>query len=161
MLNAGQRSRKAVVRRKCVVHFTMNSSSRGALLQYGHPLVAVRQSQASYILREKTHIITAADIRREKSRMLPLSKISFSDILGTMKSNRNSLLQIEQLDKGLVRSKICLRSSIEGFVRINESNMYLCPDLDTCSLPMRMNDVAGLMQRSSWQRRALAGDPHC
>ena len=26
-------------------------------------------------------------------------------------------------------------SSIEGFVRIEESDMYLCPDLDTCYLP--------------------------
>ena len=45
MLNA-RRSPKAVgVRRKCVVHSTMNSSSRGALLSVRSPLVAVRQSQ--------------------------------------------------------------------------------------------------------------------
>ena len=39
------KSKKAVSQTEVRRAPTMNSSSRGALLQYGHPLVAVRQSQ--------------------------------------------------------------------------------------------------------------------
>ena len=45
MLNVKRNPRKRLVRLRCVVHFTMNSSNRVALLQYGHLLVAVRQPQ--------------------------------------------------------------------------------------------------------------------
>lgn len=45
MLNVKRNPRKRLVRLKYVVHFTMNSSNRGALLQYSHLLVAVRQPQ--------------------------------------------------------------------------------------------------------------------
>ena len=37
----------------------------------------------------------------------------------------------EQLDKVLSNKAMFDGSSIEGFVRINESDMYLYPDLDT------------------------------
>lgn len=45
MLNVKRNPRKRLVRLKYVVHFTMNSSNRGVLLQYSHLLVAVRQPQ--------------------------------------------------------------------------------------------------------------------
>ena len=54
----------------------------------------------------------------------------FSDILGTMK-NVEIPATDEQLDKVLSNKAMFDGSSIEGFVRINESDMYLYPDLDT------------------------------
>ena len=54
----------------------------------------------------------------------------FSDILGIMK-NVEIPATDEQLDKVLSNKVMFDGSSIEGFVRINESDMYLYPDLDT------------------------------
>ena len=76
------------------MHFTMNSSNRGALLQYGHLLVAVMATASSHILRRKLMPITAADIRREvKEKNVTFIRLMFSDILGTMK-NVEILLQM-------------------------------------------------------------------
>lgn len=54
----------------------------------------------------------------------------FSDILGTMK-NVEIPATDEQLEKVLSNKAMFDGSSIEGFVRINESDMYLYPDLDS------------------------------
>ena len=60
--------------------------------------------------------------------MLPFIRLMFSDILGTMK-NVEIPATDEQLDKVLSNKAMFDGSSIEGFVRINESDMYLYPDL--------------------------------
>lgn len=52
----------------------------------------------------------------------------FTDILGTIK---NVEVPISQLEKVLDNKMMFDGSSIEGFVRIEESDMYLYPDLDT------------------------------
>lgn len=75
--------------------------------------------------------ITAADIRREvKEKNVTFLRLMFSDILGIMK-NVEIPATDEQLDKVLSNKVMFDGSSIEGFVRINESDMYLYPDLDT------------------------------
>ncbi|MFC3927295.1 type I glutamate--ammonia ligase [Streptococcus caprae] len=75
--------------------------------------------------------ITAADIRREvKEKNVTFLRLMFSDIMGTMK-NVEIPATDEQLDKVLSNKVMFDGSSIEGFVRINESDMYLYPDLDT------------------------------
>ena len=75
--------------------------------------------------------ITAADIRREvKEKNVTFIRLMFSDILGTMK-NVEIPATDEQLDKVLSNKAMFDGSSIEGFVRIEESDMYLYPDLDT------------------------------
>ena len=75
--------------------------------------------------------ITAADIRREvKEKNVTFLRLMFSDILGVMK-NVEIPATDEQLDKVLSNKAMFDGSSIEGFVRINESDMYLYPDLDT------------------------------
>ena len=75
--------------------------------------------------------ITAADIRREvKEKNVTFLRLMFSDILGVMK-NVEIPATDEQLDKVLSNKVMFDGSSIEGFVRINESDMYLYPDLDT------------------------------
>ena len=55
-------------------------------------------------------------------------RLQFTDILGTIK---NVEIPVSQLDKALDNKMMFDGSSIEGFVRIEESDMYLFPDLDT------------------------------
>ncbi|UUX33051.1 type I glutamate--ammonia ligase [Fundicoccus culcitae] len=55
-------------------------------------------------------------------------RLMFSDINGTIK---NVEIPIAQLPKALDGKMMFDGSSIEGFVRIEESDMYLKPDLDT------------------------------
>ena len=75
--------------------------------------------------------ITAADIRRDvKEKDIKFLRLMFTDILGTLK-NVEVPATDEQLDKLFENKMMFDGSSIEGFVRINESDMYLYPDLDT------------------------------
>ncbi|GGF10368.1 glutamine synthetase [Halobacillus andaensis] len=55
-------------------------------------------------------------------------RLQFTDMLGTIK---NVEIPFSQLDKALDGMMMFDGSSIEGFVRIEESDMYLVPDLDT------------------------------
>ena len=55
-------------------------------------------------------------------------RLQFTDILGTIK---NVEVPVSQLEKVLDNEMMFDGSSIEGFVRIEESDMYLYPDLDT------------------------------
>ncbi|MBD7909468.1 type I glutamate--ammonia ligase [Sporosarcina gallistercoris] len=55
-------------------------------------------------------------------------RLQFTDILGMIK---NVEIPISQLDKALDNKMMFDGSSIEGFVRIEESDMYLIPDLNT------------------------------
>ncbi|NBI05376.1 type I glutamate--ammonia ligase [Senegalia massiliensis] len=54
--------------------------------------------------------------------------LQFTDIMGVMK---NISITCEQLEKALDNEIMFDGSSIDGFVRIDESDMYLRPDLDT------------------------------
>ncbi|RPF55910.1 type I glutamate--ammonia ligase [Aquisalibacillus elongatus] len=55
-------------------------------------------------------------------------RLQFTDLLGTIK---NVEIPLSQLDKALDNQMMFDGSSIEGFVRIEESDMKLHPDLDT------------------------------
>ena len=55
-------------------------------------------------------------------------RLQFTDIFGTLK---NVAITASQLEKALDNRCMFDGSSIEGFVRIEESDMYLLPDLDT------------------------------
>lgn len=68
-------------------------------------------------------------------------RLQFVDIFGYMK---NVALPISQIDKALDGQMMFDGSSIDGFVRINESDMYLKPDYDTFTvLPWRKHDGNG------------------
>ena len=54
-------------------------------------------------------------------------RLQFTDLFGTIK---NVEIPVSQLDKALDNKMMFDGSSIEGFVRIEESDMYLYPDLD-------------------------------
>ncbi|GIN70386.1 glutamine synthetase [Bacillus sp. J14TS2] len=72
---------------------------------------------------------TKEDIARlAKEQNVTFVRLQFTDILGTVK---NVEIPITQLEKALDNKMMFDGSSIEGFVRIEESDMYLYPDLDT------------------------------
>ena len=62
-------------------------------------------------------------------------RLQFTDMFGTLK---NVAITSSQLEKAMNNECMFDGSSIEGFVRIEESDMYLHPDLDTfCIFPWR------------------------
>lgn len=63
-----------------------------------------------------------------KEKNVKYLRLMFTDILGTIK---NVEVPISQLEKALDNKMMFDGSSIEGFVRIEESDMYLYPDLST------------------------------
>lgn len=72
---------------------------------------------------------TKSDIQKfVKEQEVNFIRLQFSDILGTIK---NVEIPVSQLDKALDNKMMFDGSSIEGFVRIEESDMYLVPDLNT------------------------------
>ncbi len=72
---------------------------------------------------------TKEDIKRLiEEKNVSFIRLQFTDILGTIK---NVEIPVSQLDKALENKMMFDGSSIEGFVRIEESDMYLYPDLDT------------------------------
>lgn len=58
-------------------------------------------------------------------------RLQFTDIFGTLK---NVAITTSQIEKALDNQCMFDGSSIEGFVRIEESDMYLRPDLDTFAI---------------------------
>lgn len=67
-------------------------------------------------------------MERAKEMEVEFIHLQFTDILGVMK---NVAITIEQLEKALNNEIMFDGSSIDGFVRIEESDMYLRPDLST------------------------------
>lgn len=72
---------------------------------------------------------TKADIKKlVEEYEVKFIRLQFTDILGTIK---NVEIPVSQLDKALDNKMMFDGSSIEGFVRIEESDMYLFPDYDS------------------------------
>lgn len=72
-------------------------------------------------------------------------RLQFTDILGAVK---NVAITRSQLPKALDNKCMFDGSSIEGFVRIEESDMYLYPDYDTfCILPWHQDKGQGKIAR--------------
>ncbi len=89
-------------------------------------------------------------------------RLQFTDILGVLK---NVSITIEQLDKALAGELMFDGSSIEGFVRIEESDMYLRPDPATfVTFPWRPREgaVARLIcDIYNADGTPFVGDPRC
>lgn len=74
-------------------------------------------------------------IRRVAEEDIQFIRMQFTDIFGQLK---NVAITASQIEKALNNQIMMDGSSIEGFVRIEESDQYLYPDLDTFSiLPWR------------------------
>jgi len=72
---------------------------------------------------------TKEDIKRiTQEQNVRFIRLQFTDLLGAVK---NVEIPVSQLDKALDNKMMFDGSSIEGYVRIEESDMYLYPDLDT------------------------------
>jgi len=72
---------------------------------------------------------TKEDIMRmAKEENVKYIRLQFTDLMGVIK---NVEIPLSQLPKALDNKMMFDGSSIEGFVRIEESDMYLYPDLDT------------------------------
>lgn len=72
---------------------------------------------------------TKEDIKRiAKEQNVRFIRLQFTDLLGSIK---NVEIPVSQLEKALDNKMMFDGSSIEGYVRIEESDMYLYPDLDT------------------------------
>ena len=75
---------------------------------------------------------TAEDIVRiVEEENVRFIRLQFTDIFGSFK---NIAITASQLEKALNNKCMFDGSSIEGFVRIEESDMYLYPDLDTFTI---------------------------
>ena len=70
-------------------------------------------------------------IDRIKNEDVKFIRLQFTDILGALK---NVTITASQIEKALDNQCMFDGSSIEGFVRIEESDMYLYPDIDTFEL---------------------------
>ena len=74
-------------------------------------------------------LLTSDDVRNlAKEYGVKFVRLQFTDIFGVLK---NVSITVEQLDKALNNELMFDGSSIEGFVRIEESDMYLRPDPST------------------------------
>ncbi|WP_166241647.1 type I glutamate--ammonia ligase [Paenibacillus turpanensis] len=67
-------------------------------------------------------------LRQAKESNVRFIRLQFTDLLGTIK---NVEIPVSQLEKALDNKMMFDGSSIEGYVRIEESDMYLYPDLST------------------------------
>ena len=70
----------------------------------------------------------AAAMKLADQRNLRYVSLQFTDIVGQVKSVQ---VPMHQLEEAVERGKWFDGSSIEGFARIAESDMFLVPDLDT------------------------------
>ena len=89
-------------------------------------------------------------------------RLMFTDITGTIK---NVEVPFSQLEKALDGNMMFDVSSIEGFVRIEESDMYLVPDYETW-LVFNWHEKEGdariarlICDVESTNRKPFAGDP--
>ena len=87
-------------------------------------------------------------------------RLQFTDMFGTMK---NIAIPAGKLPKAMDDRCIIDASSIEGFIRTEESEMYLSPDLTTFSiLPWRPQQGKGCetdLRSDTHGRNSLRGKP--
>ncbi|MHB1419888.1 MAG: type I glutamate--ammonia ligase [Bacillota bacterium] len=86
-------------------------------------------------------MLTSDDVRAlAKEQGVKFIRLQFTDIFGVLK---NVAITVEQLEKALNGELMFDGSSIEGFVRIEESDMYLRPDPSTFTVfPWKPKDGA-------------------
>lgn len=76
--------------------------------------------------------LTKEDILRDaEEKNVEFVRLQFTDVFGLMK---NVSITVSQLEKALDNECMFDGSSIDGYVRIDESDMYLHPDLDSWAL---------------------------
>ncbi|MBS9334589.1 type I glutamate--ammonia ligase [Fructobacillus sp. M1-13] len=100
--------------------------------------------------------------KRVVDEQVEFIRVTFTDVFGTIK---NVEVPASQLDRVLNNDLMFDGSSIEGFVRINESDMYLYPDLSTFMIfPWATDEHGGKVARLiadvyNADRTPFEGDP--
>lgn len=109
------------------------------------------------------HNYTKDDIRNLiKSENVEFLRLTFTDMFGMIK---NVEVPVSQLEKVLSNNMMFDGSSIDGFVRIEESDMYLYPDLSTFMIfPWATDSHGGKVARIissvyTANREPFMGDP--
>lgn len=107
--------------------------------------------------------LTGDDVRNlAKEWNIKFIRLQFTDVFGILK---NVSITVEQLDKDLAGELMFDGSSIDGFVRIEESDMYLKPDPSTFVMfPWRPREggVARLIcDIYNSEGTPFEGDPRC
>ncbi|CAH0418220.1 type I glutamate--ammonia ligase [Periweissella ghanensis] len=109
------------------------------------------------------HDYTKDDIRNLiKSENVEFLRLTFTDMFGMIK---NVEVPVSQLEKVLDNNMMFDGSSIDGFVRIEESDMYLYPDLSTFMIfPWATDSHGGKVARIiasvyTADRQPFMGDP--
>lgn len=107
--------------------------------------------------------LTKEDILRDaKEKNVEFVRLQFTDVFGLMK---NVAITVTQLEKALNNECMFDGSSIDGYVRIDESDMYLHPDLDSWAIfPWRTfgNKTTGRLICSVYKadnKTPFMGDP--
>lgn len=99
-------------------------------------------------------------IRMVEEEDVEFIRLQFTDMFGTLK---NVAITSSQLEKALDNSCMFDGSSIEGFVRIEESDMYLYPDLDTFVIfpwrPQQGKVARIICDIYTSERKPFQGDP--
>jgi glutamine synthetase len=98
-------------------------------------------------------------LRTAKEQNVRFIRLQFTDLLGSIK---NVEIPFSQLEKALDNKMMFDGSSIEGYVRIEESDMYLYPDLDTWVIfPWVANDRVARLICDIYlpEGRPFPGDP--
>ena len=92
-------------------------------------------SFALFIIKEEVWIMSRYSkediIRMVREGDVEFIRMQFTDIFGQLK---NVAITASQIEKAVNNQIMIDGSSIEGFVRINESDQYLWPDLDTFTI---------------------------
>ncbi|WP_376768358.1 type I glutamate--ammonia ligase [Paenibacillus planticolens] len=79
-------------------------------------------------MTDNRHYTKEDILRIAKEENVRFIRLQFTDLMGSIK---NVEIPFSQLEKALDNKMMFDGSSIEGYVRIEESDMYLYPDLDT------------------------------
>lgn len=99
-------------------------------------------------------------IRMVEEEDVEFIRLQFTDMFGTLK---NVAITSSQLEKALDNNCMFDGSSIEGFVRIEESDMYLYPDLDTFVIfpwrPQQGKVARIICDIYTSERKPFQGDP--
>lgn len=99
-------------------------------------------------------------IRMVEEEDVEFIRLQFTDMFGTLK---NVAITSSQLEKALDNGCMFDGSSIEGFVRIEESDMFLYPDLDTFVIfpwrPQQGKVARIICDIYTSERKPFEGDP--
>ena len=127
------------------------------MLTISHYLIIINFIEFTVRLVSMSKQITAENIRNSvRENNIRFLRLAFTDINGTMK---NVEVPTSQLEKVLTNEIRFDGSSIDGFVRIEESDMVLYPDLSTWIVMPWQDGASGKIGRLTCSVHNVDGTP--